>query len=82
MKKSLMSYSTMVSLYLEYSLDEDTWDMLYQMACHKLIDADTWAHFSTVCGSWIIDDETSTIRNGSTWEVVAALDENGYWKRT
>lgn len=61
MKKSLMSVKAMIDLYLTYGLDEKTWDMLHEMACHDLISNDNWLEFYDICKDWTFSEDGSSI---------------------
>lgn len=60
MKHSIMSAKAMEELYIRYELDEKTWDMLYNMASHNLIDHETWVKFSNKCKGYTFKDEEQT----------------------
>lgn len=74
----MMSVKRMIDLYVEYGVDEDTWNMLYEMTIHGLISRDNWAKFFDICHSWVIDD--NAIRDGDGL-MVYRLDEKGYWHK-
>ena len=74
----MMSVKRMIDLYVEYGVDEGTWNMLYQMTCHGLISRDNWVKFSDICASWFIDGDA--IRDGDGL-MVYRIDEKGLWKK-
>lgn len=74
----MMSVKKMIELYVNYSIDEETWNMLYSMVCHGLISRENWIKFSDTCASWIIEGNTIIDGDGN---VVYMIDDNGYWKK-
>lgn len=79
--KNIMSAKAMEELYVTYGLDEKTWEMLYNMSCHGLIDSQTWFKFYDTCHGYTYDETQTSIINhhGVT---VYRMDEQGYMKRT
>lgn len=57
----MLSLKKMVELYVQYELDEDTWDMLRMMRFHGLISSDNWTKFYEKCGSWHKDVDDMVI---------------------
>lgn len=45
----MMSVKRMVALYVEYGLNERTWNMLYDMYAHGLISYENWSKFFYTC---------------------------------
>ena len=74
----MMSVKRMIDLYVEYGVDEDTWNMLYEMTIHGLISRDNWIKFFNICASWFIDGDA--IRDGDGL-MVYRIDEKGLWKK-
>lgn len=74
----MMSVKRMIDLYVEYGVDEDTWNMLYEMSIHGLISRDNWIKFFNICASWFIDGDA--IRDGDGL-MVYRIDEKGLWKK-
>ena len=74
----MMSVKKMIELYVNYGIDEETWNMLYSMVCHGLITRDNWIKFSDICASWVIEGNTIIDGDGN---VVYMIDDNGYWKK-
>ena len=81
MKKSVMSVEAMVEMYLNYGLEEETWNMMWNMAVHGLISHDNWVKFFEKCKSWTFDDSRNNIVDGITGEVLYTYDENGNLKK-
>lgn len=81
MKKSVMSVKSMIETYVNYGLDNTTWEMLYNMSCHNLISYDDWMKFANTCGGWQFDDDNglTIIDTNDDCKVVYEADENGYW---
>lgn len=77
--KSLMSVNAMIDLYVHYGVDEETWKMLYEMACHHLISADNWIKFSDTCKSWTV--EGNRIIDTATARTIYMTDEFGFWEK-
>lgn len=74
----MMSVKKMIDLYVQYGVDETTWNMLYEMTCHGLISRDNWSKFSDICKSWAIDG--NAIRDGDGL-MVYRTDANGFWHK-
>lgn len=74
----MMSVKKMIELYVNYSVDEETWEMLYSMVCHGLISRENWIKFYDTCASWIIEGNTIIDGDGN---VIYMIDDNGYWKK-
>lgn len=74
----MMSVKKMIELYVNYSVDEETWEMLYSMTCHGLISRENWIKFYDTCASWGIEGNTIIDGDGN---VVYMIDDNGYWKK-
>lgn len=81
MKKSVMSVKSMIETYVNYGLDNTTWEMLYNMCCHNLISNDDWMKFANTCGGWQFDDDKglTIIDTNDDCKVVYEADEDGYW---
>lgn len=73
----MMSLKKMVEMYAKYKLDEETWKMLYSMACHELISRDTWNKFFDKCSCWHMSEDAMTILDGDE-KPVYTFDESGY----
>lgn len=58
---SMMSVKAMIELYLRYNIDENTWDMLYQMRCHELISYENWKKFYETCKDWAFDESGDNV---------------------
>lgn len=71
--KSVISVEKMVELYLQYELDERTWDMLYEMSLHGLISVDAWHRFYAICAYWHLDSNGENCI-GQYDEIVATRD--------
>ena len=77
MKKSVMSVRAMIDMYVEYGLEEDTWNMMYEMAFHGLISRENWSKFYETCRGWTFDEEINGIYDSKTDTVVYLYDANG-----
>ena len=79
MKHSIMTVKAMEELYIGYDLDNKTWEMLYEMACHNLIDHETWRKFFDKCkGYTFLDDEqTAVIDNYENQNVIYIRNREG-----
>ena len=73
----MMSVKRMIDLYVEYGLDERTWDMLREMSLHGLISRDNWIKFFETCKGWYFNEETNTIDDSETGKTVYVYDDNG-----
>ena len=73
----MMSVKKMIDLYVEYGLDETTWDMLREMSYHGLISRENWVKFFETCKGWYFNEETNTIDDSETEKTVYAYDDNG-----
>lgn len=81
-KKSVISVDAMIDLYLNYGIEEDTWNMLHKMACHDLISRDNWIKFFETCKDWTWSEDGNSIIEGSTGKILYYYDENGNIKKT
>lgn len=72
-----MSVKKMVDLYLNYGLDERTWNMLYEMTCHGIIPADNWRKFHEKCADWSFSEDGNEVLN-AYGDVLYHYDDNGY----
>lgn len=72
-----MSLKKMVEIYVEYGLENSTWNMLYQMVCHNIISRDTWVKFYEKCSGWEFDDEINGIVDTNTNIVQYLYDDKG-----
>lgn len=80
MKKSIMSVKSMIETYVRYGLDDNTWGMLYNMACHNLISNYDWIKFANICRGWRYDDEClNIIDTNDECKVIYNLDDRGLW---
>ena len=77
MKKSVMSVKAMIDMYVEYGLDESTWDMLRNMSYHGLISNENWHEFFETCRGWTFDEEVNGIVDSETETVIYLYDGNG-----
>lgn len=73
----------MIATYVNYGLEESTWKMFHEMACHNLITNETWTKFYEICKGYTFDnvDGTTIIDISNNDKVVYKLDSNGYWKK-
>ena len=72
----MMSVKRMIDLYLTYGLDERTWNMLYNMACHDLISRVNWSKFFETCKGWQFSDSGNEIIDGDG-TILYYYDDNG-----
>ena len=77
MMKSMMSVKTMIDLYVEYELGEDTWDMLWNMSFHGLISRDNWHEFFEIAKGWSFDDTKEMNVIDEDGKVIFARDDQG-----
>ncbi|MBQ3178210.1 MAG: hypothetical protein IJB52_10350 [Clostridia bacterium] len=79
MKHSIMTAKAMEELYIRYDLDEKTWKMLYEMACHNLIDYETWAKFFNKCKGYTFkdDEQTAVIDDYENQNVIYIRNKDG-----
>jgi len=77
MKKSLMSVKEMKALYLRYDISSETWDMMYEMACHGLISSENWGKFFSQCKGLEFSEKDNSIVD-EAGKVVYVYDEKGY----
>ena len=78
----MMSVKKMIELYVNYGLDQDTWEMLYEMRCHDLISYDNWMKFADTCKGWEFnpdDNGLTIIDTDKDNKVVYKQDENGFY---
>ena len=74
-----MSLKRMIDIYLEYWLDYDTYHMLWQMACHKIIKEETWARFVKITENWVLGGEHGqSVIDKRTGDVLYQMNEDGY----
>ena len=77
--KSVMSVKAMIETYVNFELDEDTWDMFYNMKSHNLISYDTWEAFYNKCKGWVIADSgDAVIDTANNDKVIYIRDSEGY----
>lgn len=78
----MMSVKKMIELYVNYGLDQDTWDMLYKMRCHDLISYDNWVKFYETCKGWEFnpdDNGLTIIDTDKDNKVVYKQDKDGFY---
>ena len=73
--RSVLSVRNMIDMYVCYGLEEETWDMLYNMTLHGLIDAENWKNFYNICAGWRREGSAIIDEN----EKVVYADVQGYW---
>ena len=77
--KSVMSVKAMIETYVNFELDEDTWEMFYNMKFHNLISYDTWEAFYNKCKGWVMDDSgDAVIDTANNDKVIYIRDSEGY----
>ena len=77
--KSVMSVKAMIETYVNFELNEDTWDMFYNMSCHNLISYDTWKAFYNKCKGWVMTDSgNAVIDTANDDKVIYIRDGEGY----
>ena len=79
MKKSMMTAKAMEELYIHYELSDKTWEMLYEMVCHGLIDSETWTKFFNKCKGYTFadDEETMVIDDYENQNVIYTRNAEG-----
>lgn len=58
-----MSVKKMIELYVANELNEDTWNMMYQMTCHGLITNNNWVKFHDKCHGWVMSEDGQSIED-------------------
>lgn len=79
MNKSVISLKSMIEIYVDFDIGEDTWEMFYQMATHNLISSETWNKFFMTCKGWVLsDDGDSVIDTDNNDMIVYKRDDSGF----
>lgn len=73
-----MSLKKMIEIYVEYGVDNATWEMFHKMACHGIISQDTWSKFYNKCHAWYFDEEVNGIVDSETEIVHYLYDDKGH----
>lgn len=73
-----MSVKKMIDLYVANELSEETWGMLYQMACHDLISDENWVKFYEKCKAWHFTDDGHSIEDGNG-KIIYTRDIDGFF---
>lgn len=83
MKKSVITVKSMIETYVNYGLEESTWEMFYNMRCHNLISNEDWNRFYETCKGWQYDEGIghTIIDTARDCKVVYKMDEQGFYEK-
>lgn len=74
-----MNAKEMERIYIAYGLDDDTWNMFYNMRLHGIISEKTWELFYKRCQDLEFGEVLGTIIHFGTGKVAYTQDFEGNW---
>lgn len=82
MTNNIISAKRMEEIYVNYGLDEKTWEMFREMSFHGLINRSVWNKFFDTCHGYTYGDDTQTTIVNQHGVTVYRMDEQGYMRKT